>query len=158
MSNAGRPSLPIEVKQARGHIKQRMPDYKYVERVNGEPEPPTDLSEYALECWNKVVPVLRTRGQLSLDSLWSLIALCECYAEWKELRLDIRVEGRTYTSEMSYGSVERANPKVGMLADADRRFRMWLNEFGLTDGTRHKVASKPVDEDKDNPLERYGLN
>jgi phage terminase small subunit len=43
-----------------------------------------------------------------------------------------------------------------MLADADRRFKAWLVEFGLTPAARSKVHVQNPDEDeKQDPLQEF---
>lgn len=107
-----------------------------------------------------VCALLLARGQLSQDSGPSLVALCQCYGEWVALAREIRSDGRTYWTMTAAGeSIEKAKPQVGMLADADRRFKAWLTEFGLTDASRGKASgSAPVDPSAKDPLAAYGLH
>ena len=74
---------------------------------------------------------------------------CEAYAELRELRDDIADKGRTQEVETQSGSiVEKARPQVAMYADADRRFRAWCSEFGLTPSARSRLSvekPKPTD-------------
>ena len=103
--------------------------------------------------------ILAARGQLSMESGPSLIALCQCYGEWVHLARDIRKNGRSFmTYSVTGDEVEKGRPQVGMLADADRRFKAWLSEFGLTDASRGKVPASPPGEDGDDPLKSYGLH
>jgi P27 family predicted phage terminase small subunit len=115
----------------------------------------------ALECWERVSHLLFSRGQLTQDSEVSLIALCQVYAEWTELREDIAKNGRFHTTKSEKtGEMERLRPAVRIFSDCDKRLRAWLIEFGLTDASRAKVSAfKPPQGDAGtDPLGRYGLN
>lgn len=163
----GRRPQPIEKRAAKGNPTRRPMPPAPPARVTGEIDAPVELQGIALDCWHRLSQVLAARGQLSLDSYWSLIALCECFAEWEELRRDLRANGRTQKvkikgaakSRSKASVMERQRPQVAMFQDADRRLKGWLIEFGLTDASRGKVgggeppAGKPND-----PLAAYGLN
>src|SRR3712207_9351656 len=45
-----------------------------------------------------------------------------------------------------------AHPAVALAADADRRLKSWLNEFGLTPASRSRVSAST--EPDSNPLDR----
>lgn len=81
--------------------------------------------------------------------------MCDIYADILQLRETIAIEGRTYTTKTQMGDfLIKANPAVAMLADADRRFKSYLVEFGLTPAARTKVK---VDggEEKEDPLSQF---
>lgn len=163
---AGRRPQPLEKRAAKGNPTRRpMPNAPT--RVEGQIDPPAELTGIALDCWVRLSQVLTARGQLSLDSYWSLIALCECFAEWEELRRDIRDHGRTQKvktkgaakSRSKLAVMERQRPQVAMFQDADRRLKGWLIEFGLTDASRGKVGgTEPPQGNSADPLAAYGLN
>ena len=93
--------------------------------------------------------VLTTADSLALERL------CDIYADILQLRETIAIEGRTYTTKTQMGDfLIKANPAVAMLADADRRFKSYLVEFGLTPAARTKVK---VDggEEKEDPLSQF---
>ncbi len=50
--------------------------------------------------------------------------------------------------------MRRVQPAYTALQDADRRFRAWLVEFGVTPAARSKVKADPVAEDTD-PAAKY---
>jgi P27 family predicted phage terminase small subunit len=78
-------------------------------------------------------------GVLTVADTLALERLCDIYADILQLRDTIAVEGRTYTVQTEGGFLIKANPAVSMLADADRRFKSYLVEFGLTPAARTKV-------------------
>ena len=57
-----------------------------------------------------------------------------------ELQTLVDRDGLTYSTTSTAGeTVIKGNPAVAMLADADRRFKGYLVEFGLTPAARSKV-------------------
>jgi P27 family predicted phage terminase small subunit len=138
-------------------------------RVAVQPEAPAWLVGHAKDCWDRTGGLLFARGQFSADSEMSLIALCQCYAEWVELAEDIRVNGRFQKVRTKAGAgaeddeasyMERVRPAVAAFQDCDRRLKGWLVEFGLTDASRGKVSTAGGEDPAadDDPLARYGLN
>jgi P27 family predicted phage terminase small subunit len=123
------------------------------------PSAPKRFAGHALEFWNEHAALLKERGQLTRDSRASLEALCECYAEWRELQEDLATNGRFQKVKTgSDDTMERARPALAAYQDADRRLKGWLIEFGLTDASRGKVSAEPPQDDSDDPLAAYGLN
>lgn len=161
MTLRGRPAAPLEVARARGTDGAVEREAAAPPRVEGSPNPPSYLNADGLDCWIRVSQLLFARGQLSLESGPSLANLCQCYSEYVALVRIIDKEGRTYIKSDGMDRVIKARPEVAMLADADRRFRSWLNEFGLTDATRGKVVGSPAVATpagkSSDPLARYGL-
>ena len=158
MTMRGRPAAPLEKALARGSDGAEARAARAPTRVEGAPKPPSWLTPDGLECWIRVSELLFARGQLSLESGPSLTALCQCYAEWVELARDLNQNGRTYKKFDGVDNVQKPRPEVAIFADTDRRFKGWLNEFGLTDATRGKVVGSPaVPPPGDDPLAAYGL-
>ena len=59
-----------------------------------------------------------------------------------------------YTVQTEGGFLIKANPAVAMLADADRRFKSYLVEFGLTPAARTKVKVDGGEKEED-PLNQF---
>ena len=148
--------LPRELKAARGTLRAHR-DNGGAPRIEGIPTKPARFAGHASAFWDEMVQVLTERGQICLDTAVSLEALCESYQECQELQECIRKEGRFYTVTRKDGArMERAHPALAMLADADRRFRAWLTEFGLTPASRSRVGvASPASSDA--ALSAYGL-
>lgn len=157
---AGRRAQPIEKRVGKGNPTRRPIPKDVPARVSGEPKPPKGLAGHALECWKEYAGILKARGQWSRDSRLSFTALCEVYAEWRELADDLKKNGRFQTcGTKAGGTMERARPALSAFQDADRRLRAWLIEFGLTDASRAKVSGTPEEEtDEENPLKEFGLH
>lgn len=156
--SVGRRPQPIEKRIGKGNPNNRPLPTNIPARVAGVPNPPKHLAGFSLECWNEYAPLLKQRGQISKESRISLTALCECYAEWRELGDDLRENGRFQKVTTGSGDeMERVRPALAAYQDADRRLRAWLIEFGLTDASRAKVSGTP-EADNDSPYAEFGLN
>ena len=141
---AGRPPKPLEVKEGMGNPGKR-PMKTAPARVSGVPDMPSTFKGAAKTYWEWVVDLLGQRGQLTLDSRASLVALCECYAEREKLRKHLERKGHFQNVKTTAGdTVEKLRPAVPAFQDADRRYRAWLVEFGLTDASRGKVQVNPA--------------
>jgi hypothetical protein len=146
-------------------------------KINEEPSPPAEMTKEELEVWNVLKKVLRARGHFTLDNQFAINALVSATAEFMHCRRVINREGRTYevlstaaTRALRPGEMKniewgpehyltKVRPEVHLLFQADRRMRMWLCEFGLTEATRVRVTTPPGDEDEaEGVLGAYGLN
>ena len=155
----GRPAKPIEAKRAAGNPGKRALPKNEPPRIAGIVVPPDDMPAAVKILWRRFAGLLKARGQLSLDGAEALEQLAYCANEVRELREQLRVEGRTVKQITVTGEeMIRANPAQAMFADADRRLRGWLSEFGLTDATRSKVAAGGEEPKTNDPLAAYGLN
>ena len=84
---------------------------------------------------------------------WALEQLCENYAEILDLRATIKTEGRFQTVTNKNGDTRTVNhPAASQLADAERRFKGMLEQFGLTPSARTRVKANPKRDDR---FERY---
>lgn len=165
----GRRAETLETKVAKGARDAKKMAATAPARVESVPKPPRWLKGHGKTCWKRLSDLLFMRGQLSADSEVSLLALCQCYAEWVDLAEDIRLNGRFQKVKTKAAAVskeegdaaylERVRPVVAAFQDCDRRLKGWLIEFGLTDASRGKVTgSGPKDPaDEDDPLAAYGL-
>lgn len=117
------------------------------------PSCPAHLSDVSKVSWGRLSVMLDRLGVLTEADGLALERLCDCYGEILLHSENIALYG------MVYGSTEtllKANPAVGMRADADRRFKGYLIEFGLTPAARTKVQAKTDDEAKDPLAEFFG--
>ena len=133
------------------------------------PSCPAYLSDAAKVAWGRLSVMLDRMGVLTEADAPALERLCDCYAEILECRDLIARDGRTYSSVTTRTTSEdgeettveevksllKANPAVGMLADADKRFKSYLIEFGLTPAARSKVNAAPPEDDKKDPLQEF---
>ena len=168
---AGRKATPTALKLVTGNPGKRALNKKEPKLAPGIPRMPAHLSPRAKAAWKKLTKLLKDMGVLTLADGLALERLCDVYAEILELRDEIKKNGRTYQSikiigenvddeTQEFTQVEqmlmKANPAVQMLADADRRFKGYLVEFGLTPSSRSKISVNEKKSDND-PLEKYNL-
>ncbi len=163
---AGRRPKPTELKLVTGNRGNRPLN-------KNEPKPPTDIPRMpahlpprAKAVWKRLCKLLSDMGVLTLADALALERLCDIYAEIIELRKDIDENGRTYESIKPLDDIDgpdsmvqkliKPNPAVGMLADADRRFKGYLTEFGLTPASRSKIQLSNSDgKKKEDSLSKY---
>ena len=104
------------------------------------PSCPAHLSDAGKVAWSHLSVMLDRIGVLTEADAYALERACACYAELLELQTLVDRDGMTYSTTSTAGeTVIKGNPAVAMLADADRRFKGYLVEFGLTPAARSKV-------------------
>jgi len=116
------------------------------------PSCPAYLSDAGKVAWGRLGVLLDRMGVLTEADGMALERLCDCYAELLELRDVLKSKGRTYETD---GGLIKANPAAAMFADADRRFKSYLMEFGLTPTARSKVQTITDPDDKKDPLDEF---
>lgn len=70
--------------------------------------------------------------------------LCDALADYMAARDVVRKKGTTYETEGDAGTMLRQRPEVYIAADAWRRAKLMLTEFGLTPASRAKVSAADV--------------
>lgn len=169
---AGRRPKPTALKLVTGNPGKRKINKAEPKAKRQIPSCPAHLSDVAKVSWGRLGVLLDRLGVLTEADGLALERLCSCYAEILECNDVIIEKGRVYSSirrkRMSEDidgedvvieeevSLLKANPAVAMLADADRRFKSYLVEFGLTPAARTKVQAKPDDDQKDPLAEFFG--
>lgn len=82
-------------------------------------------------------------GVMSQLDARALELLVEAYTEYRHHCDTLEVEGYTYRTETQNGDVLiKAHPAAIMKADARKRLRAMLGEFGMTPASRTKVNAK----------------
>lgn len=151
----GRPRKPTALKVVHG-TKRKDRQIPNEPKPSGSlsVEPPEWLSDKAEPWWHRVRPIL-VGMQVATDADPIAVGmLCDALAEYVAARDDVLKEGATYdcTTEKG-GTMIRAHPSVAIAADAWRRAKLMLTEFGLTPASRAKVSTAvpgPAD-----PLEEW---
>lgn len=152
---AGRRPKPTKLKLVTGNPGKRKLNDKEPKPAREIPSPPSHLTDWGKTAWGRLTVLLDGMGILTVADTMALERLCDLYAEILHLRQLIDIEGRTYTTKTQMGDfLIKANPAVSMLADADRRFKSYLVEFGLTPAARTKVQVNGGEED-DDPLNQF---
>ncbi|WP_413732330.1 phage terminase small subunit P27 family [Sodalis sp. RH20] len=151
---AGRRPKPTHLKIVTGNPGKRPLNEDEPKPPREIPSPPAYLSDWGKAAWGRLTLLLDQMGVLTVADTMALERLCDLYAEILRLRNQIDTEGNTYTVETDGGFLIKGHPAVGQLADADRRFKGYLIEFGLTPAARTKVKVDGGKKEKD-PLERF---
>lgn len=160
---AGRRPKPTHLKVVSGNPGKRAINKREPKPNREIPSCPAHLSDESKVAWGKLCVLLDRMGVLTEADAMALERLCDCYSEILECRELIARDGRTYSSIRGIGDEDspieqvlmKANPAVAMLADADRRFKGYLVEFGLTPAARSKVQVKNDGDDKKDPLQEF---
>lgn len=168
---AGRRPKPTPLKLVSGNPGKRKLNQSEPKPKREVPSCPAHLSDDAKVSWGRLGVMLDRLGVLTETDALALERLCDCYSEILECRALVESKGRIYSSVRKKRiSVEgdeetvieeevsllKANPAVAMLADADRRFKSYLVEFGLTPAARTKIQARPDDEKTDPLAEFFG--
>ncbi len=149
---ANRPK-PSHLKLVRGNPGKRAVNKREPKPRREIPSPPAHLSDRGKVAWGKVSVILDRMGVLTEADAFALEMLCETYADILDARENLQ-GGRYQTVITKSGdSMERARPALSDLQDADRRFRAWLVEFGLTPSARSRV--KTEGEKEEDPLAEF---
>lgn len=144
----GRPTIPTHIKETKGTLrKDRMnPDEPKLPVKVPEPGSPllADMSPLAKQVMPHFATLLADMGVLTDPDAPALRLLCEAFAEGIEARNLIQRIGSPYyaTSKPGGDVMYRPHPAVAMAADADRRFVVLANQFGLTPAARAKVSAE----------------
>ena len=166
---AGRRPKPTALRLVTGNPGKRAVNKKEPKPKRVIPSCPAYLSDSGKVAWGRLCVLLDRMGILTEADSLALERLCDCYAEIIECRLLVERDGRTYSSVTTRTTSEegeattvediksllKANPAVAMMADADRRFKSYLVEFGLTPAARSKVHATPDDDNKKDPLAEF---
>lgn len=148
---ANRPT-PTAIRIATGNPSGRKLNKKEP-TPEGIPIPPDHLSDGARKAWFTIVPILCSMRVATSADYMAIARLCECYALVNDLEKNIREKGTTQVVVTESGAeFERPRPQVSMLADADRRLKGYLVEYGLTSAARSKVS---VTENQNQPDEFF---
>ena len=149
----GRKPKPSALRVLEGNPGKRPINKNEPEPEPGIPPAPENMSEQAKKAWAAVSVKLDKIGVLTEVDDWALEQLCENYAEILELRAEIKKDGRFQTVTNKNGDTRTVNhPAATQLADAERRFKAMLEQFGLTPSARVRVKANPK---TGNPFESY---
>ena len=137
---AGRRPKPTHLKVVAGNPGKRALNKAEPQPNRQIPSCPAHLKDAAKVAWGRLSVMLDRIGVLTEADAYALERACACYAELLELQTLVDRDGLTYSTTSTAGeAVIKGNPAVAMLADADRRFKGYLVEFGLTPAARSKV-------------------
>ncbi|POY55729.1 phage terminase small subunit P27 family [Pectobacterium carotovorum] len=152
---AGRRPKPTHLKVVTGNPGKRKLNDKEPQPLREIPSPPTHLSDWGKVAWGKLTVLLDSMGVLTVADTFALERLCAVYSQILRLEDQIAIEGNTYTTKTQMGDfLIKGHPAVAQLAEADRRFKSYLVEFGLTPAARTKVKVDGGEKEED-PLNQF---
>lgn len=112
------------------------------------PTKPDDLSPFAAEHWDAIMPELNRLELVKETDVGSLALLCEAYSRWRTAR-DQRVRDGLVI-ENSHGPTR--NPAAIAEEAASKDYRSWAAEFGLTPSAESKLTVKEAPDGQSNPF------
>lgn len=152
---AGRRPTPTALSLVKGNPGKRPVNKREPKPASTGHKPPPHLTDTGRAAWRRLVQLLEGMGVMTDADELALERLCDTYCEIQKFRSQLTVEGETYTTTGTAGDkLIKAHPAQAMLADADRRFKSYLVEFGLTPAARSKVEVKR-DGDESDPLQEF---
>ena len=129
----------------------KIPPRLHLIRGNPSKRPVKDLKKTAKKdekgLWfRRMAEELNAEGIISQLDARALELLVEAYTEYRHHCETLDVEGYTYRSETQNGDVLiKAHPAAAMKADAWKRIRAMLAEFGMSPASRAKVNTAGPD-------------
>ncbi len=152
---AGRRPKPTALRLLEGNAGKRPLNKKEPKPKRGVPTSPSYLSKRAKEAWVRIGGELEAMGVLTIADGTALEVLVLTYDEWRSAHDAIVDRGGalSYDCETETGTIVRAYPEVAIRADAAKRLRGMLTEFGLTPSSRSKVAAS--DQEAEDPLDGF---
>lgn len=156
-----RPRKPTHLKVIEGTTRPDRANPAEPDPARGVPPAPRHLRPAARAAWGRVSKLLDSMGVLTLADGLALERLCDCYADIIEAResfaqtvmIEVVEDGEArekalaaggevrYVTHGKGGPMLRTRPEIAVIADADRRLRGYLADFGLTPAARSKVPS-----------------
>ena len=146
---SGPPKTPPRLHLIRGNPSKRpVKDAKKTAKKDekGLPKIPQHLGSQGKYWFRRMAEELNAEGIISQLDARALELLVEAYTEYRHHCDTLEVEGYTYRTETQSGDVLiKAHPAAIMKADAWKRLRAMLGEFGMTPASRSKVNAKGPD-------------
>lgn len=142
----GRPRKPTQLKVLEGTArKDRSNPAEPTPPVAGVHErPPVWLRASSRPWWRRIRPLLVQMQVMTGADPVALGLLCDALADYVAARKVIEVKGSTFETVGDAGLMVRQRPEVYIAADAWRRSKLMMTEFGLTPASRAKVSAADV--------------
>ncbi|WP_312774431.1 phage terminase small subunit P27 family [Atlantibacter hermannii] len=158
----GPPKTPTHLALVKGNPSKRAINKNEPKPPAGVPPTPKHFDKQGKYWFKRMAEELNTIGVISLLDARALELLVEAYTEYRHHCDTLEREGYTYAvysdEEPDEGKereirMVKAHPAAIMKADAWKRIRAMLAEFGMTPASRAKVGAKgPAEAD---PLEEF---
>ncbi len=140
MGRRGPPPKPTVLKILAGNPGKRSLNFDEPRAPESSGHRPLWMKGQARKTWDTMHALLCEMRVMSAADEVALSMLCETYAEWRAASDVVARKKATYESTTKSGDrIIRARPEVGIAADAWRRVRAMLLEFGLTPSSRSRI-------------------
>lgn len=148
----GPPRTPTHLQILRGNPGKRRVNEREPRPNQAVPKCPRWLDATARRAWRELGAVLDEMRVITLADAMALELLCTAYADYRAASAAIARHGMTYACETEFSTIIRIRPEVLQAANAWRRVKVMLQEFGLTPASRSKVSADTIPDD---PLEEF---
>lgn len=139
---AGRRPTPTATKLVAGNPGKRALNKNEPKPKEGYPDVPPHFNTQAKNLYLWLCNMLNDMGLLTVVDGIAIERLTKCYIEILECDKLIDEHGQVQQVVNTQGElVLKSNPAVTQRADADRRLRAWMIEYGLTQASRSKVKA-----------------
>lgn len=151
---AGRRPTPTDLKVITGNPGKRPLNKKEPKAKEGYPAIPKHFNKQTKEVFLWVCDMVNDMGLLTITDGIAIGQLAKCYIEILECDKIIEKYGQIQEVLSTQGElVLKSNPAVAQRADADRRLKGWMIEYGLTKASSSKVSVNGKEEK--NELDKY---
>ncbi|WP_369115068.1 phage terminase small subunit P27 family [Edwardsiella tarda] len=146
---SGPPKTPTHLRLVRGNPSKRAINKNEPTPPSGVPPTPKHFDKRGKYWFKRIGEELDAVGVMSTLDAKALELLVEAYSEYRHHCEVLDEEGYTYQTVSAAGEkIVKAHPAAAMKADAWKRIRAMLSEFGMTPASRSKVEIKtPGSED-----------
>lgn len=146
---SGPPKTPTHLRLVKGNPSKRAINKKEPKPPSGVPPIPKHFDKRGKYWFKRMGEELDAVGVMSTLDAKALELLVEAYTEYRHHCEVLDEEGYTYQTGSATGEkIVKAHPAAAMKADAWKRIRAMLSEFGMTPASRSKVEIKaPAGED-----------
>ena len=150
---SGPPKTPTHLRLVKGNPSKRAINKNEPKPPSGVPPIPKHFNKQEKYWFKRIGEELDAMGVMSSMDAKALELLIEAYTEYRQHCDTLDESGYTYTTESEGGTLIKAHPVAAMKADAWKRIRAMLGEFGMTPAARSKVTiNTPAEED---PFEAF---
>ncbi|KKF38700.1 MAG: phage terminase small subunit P27 family [Hafnia alvei] len=146
---SGPPKTPTHLRLVKGNPSKRAINKNEPKPPSGVPPIPKHFDKRGKYWFKRMGEELDAVGVMSTLDAKALELLVEAYTEYRHHCEVLDEEGYTYQTGSATGEkIVKAHPAAAMKADAWKRIRAMLSEFGMTPASRSKVEIKaPAGED-----------
>jgi P27 family predicted phage terminase small subunit len=159
MGKRGPAPKPTQLKILEGNRSKRPLNRREPVPPAGKVAPPAWLlargrDSWAMKAWRRLAPRLQAMGVLTTVDTEALGLLCDTLALYLETSEVVAEKGATYRARSTTGRVIiKTRPEVAIAADAYKRVKSMMAEFGLTPSARSRVVTTKA-ESRD-PFEEF---